>query len=213
MILSRFYWEDLISGIPASLEMTNICGGLQRIFFYLFTVDCLCLIFNHFFLFLYGTCVSFLIQETSLGKLEWLKKTWILLFKLSSQHKWLSWNRDHIRSLEFLFYFFAFLWSLQESVICMYGYGLWHDLHLILVMQKSSLNKLLQNDHNLFWCRLVLNSIFFSFILTPLNIGLNLTLSPMNRIQKYLSCKGGCLASIGADQPAEVVDDAPEDMV
>nr|GMC51085.1 uncharacterized protein LOC109152514 isoform X1 [Ipomoea batatas] len=32
-------------------------------------------------------------------------------------------------------------------------------------------------------------------------------------IQKYLSCKGGCLASIGADQPAEVVDDAPEDMV
>ncbi|KAM5570031.1 hypothetical protein ABKV19_017179 [Rosa sericea] len=29
-------------------------------------------------------------------------------------------------------------------------------------------------------------------------------------IQKYMSCKGTCLASIGSDQPAEVVDDAPE---
>lgn len=28
-------------------------------------------------------------------------------------------------------------------------------------------------------------------------------------VQKYMSCKGGCLASIGADQPAEVVDGAP----
>ncbi|XP_034685873.1 uncharacterized protein LOC117914595 isoform X1 [Vitis riparia] len=28
-------------------------------------------------------------------------------------------------------------------------------------------------------------------------------------MQKYMSCKGACLASIGADQPAEVVDDAP----
>ncbi|KAF7132449.1 hypothetical protein RHSIM_Rhsim09G0027900 [Rhododendron simsii] len=28
-------------------------------------------------------------------------------------------------------------------------------------------------------------------------------------IQKYMRCKGACLASIGADQPAEVVDDAP----
>lgn len=28
-------------------------------------------------------------------------------------------------------------------------------------------------------------------------------------MQKYLSCKGACLASIGPDQPAEVVDDAP----
>lgn len=28
-------------------------------------------------------------------------------------------------------------------------------------------------------------------------------------IQKYMSCKGACLESIGADQPAEVVDDAP----
>ncbi|GFQ06395.1 upf0454 protein c12orf49 homolog [Phtheirospermum japonicum] len=28
-------------------------------------------------------------------------------------------------------------------------------------------------------------------------------------IQKYMSCKGACLSSIGADQPAEVVDDAP----
>ncbi|KAK7262580.1 hypothetical protein RJT34_30154 [Clitoria ternatea] len=29
-------------------------------------------------------------------------------------------------------------------------------------------------------------------------------------IQKYMSCKGSCLASFGADQPAEVVDDAPK---
>ncbi|KAK7312408.1 hypothetical protein VNO77_36236 [Canavalia gladiata] len=28
-------------------------------------------------------------------------------------------------------------------------------------------------------------------------------------IQKYMSCKGSCLASVGADQPAEVVYDAP----
>ncbi|KAK4742994.1 hypothetical protein SAY87_000995 [Trapa incisa] len=28
-------------------------------------------------------------------------------------------------------------------------------------------------------------------------------------MQKYLSCKGACLASMGSDQPAEVVDDAP----
>ncbi|CAL5381710.1 unnamed protein product [Camellia sinensis] len=30
--------------------------------------------------------------------------------------------------------------------------------------------------------------------------------------EKYMSCKGACLASIGADQPAEVVDDAPKDL-
>ncbi|BBG93611.1 hypothetical protein Prudu_001678, partial [Prunus dulcis] len=30
--------------------------------------------------------------------------------------------------------------------------------------------------------------------------------------RKYMSCKGTCLASIGPDQPAEVVDDAPEDL-
>ncbi|XP_051116941.1 uncharacterized protein LOC127241775 isoform X2 [Andrographis paniculata] len=29
-------------------------------------------------------------------------------------------------------------------------------------------------------------------------------------LQKYMSCKGGCLASTGSDQPAEVVDDAPK---
>ncbi|CAI9117304.1 OLC1v1018673C2 [Oldenlandia corymbosa var. corymbosa] len=28
-------------------------------------------------------------------------------------------------------------------------------------------------------------------------------------MKKYFSCKGSCLASVGADQPAEVVDDAP----
>lgn len=32
-------------------------------------------------------------------------------------------------------------------------------------------------------------------------------------MQKYMSCKGACLASIGADQPAEVVDDAPRHLV
>ncbi|KAK8463844.1 hypothetical protein PHAVU_011G054600 [Phaseolus vulgaris] len=31
-------------------------------------------------------------------------------------------------------------------------------------------------------------------------------------IQKYMSCKGSCLASVGADQPAEVVYDAPMHM-
>ncbi|KAK9200966.1 hypothetical protein WN944_016167 [Citrus x changshan-huyou] len=31
-------------------------------------------------------------------------------------------------------------------------------------------------------------------------------------IQKYMSCKGGCLASMGADQPAEVADDAPSNL-
>ncbi|KAG4979615.1 hypothetical protein JHK85_033573 [Glycine max] len=30
-----------------------------------------------------------------------------------------------------------------------------------------------------------------------------------HHIQKYMSCKGSCLASVGADQPAEVVYDAP----
>ncbi|XP_073134689.1 uncharacterized protein [Henckelia pumila] len=29
-------------------------------------------------------------------------------------------------------------------------------------------------------------------------------------IEKYMSCQGSCLSSIGADQPAEVVDDAPK---
>ncbi|XP_047322083.1 uncharacterized protein LOC124925974 [Impatiens glandulifera] len=29
-------------------------------------------------------------------------------------------------------------------------------------------------------------------------------------LQKYMSCKGACLASTGADQPAEVADDAPK---
>ncbi|KAL2249416.1 UNVERIFIED_CONTAM: hypothetical protein Sindi_2415300, partial [Sesamum indicum] len=31
-------------------------------------------------------------------------------------------------------------------------------------------------------------------------------------IQKYMSCKGACLSSIGADQPAEVVEDAPRNL-
>jgi len=32
-------------------------------------------------------------------------------------------------------------------------------------------------------------------------------------MQKYMSCKGACLASMGPDQPAEVVDDAPKNLV
>ncbi|KAJ4723424.1 UPF0454 protein C12orf49 like [Melia azedarach] len=36
-----------------------------------------------------------------------------------------------------------------------------------------------------------------------------LVLNQCDIIEKYMSCKGGCLESMGADQPAEVVDDAP----
>uniref|UniRef100_M4CGP1 SREBP regulating gene protein n=1 Tax=Brassica campestris TaxID=3711 RepID=M4CGP1_BRACM len=32
-------------------------------------------------------------------------------------------------------------------------------------------------------------------------------------MQRYMTCKGSCLASAGADQPAEVADDAPRDLV
>lgn len=32
-------------------------------------------------------------------------------------------------------------------------------------------------------------------------------------MQKHFACKGSCVASIGADQPAEVVEDAPKDLV
>lgn len=35
----------------------------------------------------------------------------------------------------------------------------------------------------------------------------------LNSMQKYMSCKGACLASMGPDQPAEVVDDAPKNLV
>ncbi|KAK1425347.1 hypothetical protein QVD17_20698 [Tagetes erecta] len=31
-------------------------------------------------------------------------------------------------------------------------------------------------------------------------------------MQKYMKCRGSCLASIGADQPAEVADDAPRSL-
>ncbi|XP_022735292.1 uncharacterized protein LOC111288604 isoform X1 [Durio zibethinus] len=37
-----------------------------------------------------------------------------------------------------------------------------------------------------------------------------LILNQCDIIQKYMSCKGACLASVGADQPAEVADDAPK---
>ncbi|KAL8153584.1 hypothetical protein V2J09_011344 [Rumex salicifolius] len=32
-------------------------------------------------------------------------------------------------------------------------------------------------------------------------------------MQKHMTCRGGCLSSIGSDQPAEVVDDAPRHLV
>ncbi|XP_050237546.1 uncharacterized protein LOC126687165 [Mercurialis annua] len=31
-------------------------------------------------------------------------------------------------------------------------------------------------------------------------------------LQKFMSCQGACLESMGTDQPAEVVDDAPKDL-
>ncbi|GMN59445.1 hypothetical protein TIFTF001_028536 [Ficus carica] len=37
-----------------------------------------------------------------------------------------------------------------------------------------------------------------------------LVLNQCDIMQKYMRCKGACLASMGADQPAEVVDDAPK---
>ncbi|KAI5659505.1 hypothetical protein M9H77_28298 [Catharanthus roseus] len=37
-------------------------------------------------------------------------------------------------------------------------------------------------------------------------------LNQCETMQKYFTCKGSCLASIGADQPAEVVEDAPKDL-
>ncbi|BBG93606.1 hypothetical protein Prudu_001673 [Prunus dulcis] len=48
----------------------------------------------------------------------------------------------------------------------------------------------------------------YTFLEARLN-GINVLVGSM---QKYMSCKGTCLASIGPDQPAEVVDDAPEDL-
>ncbi|XP_035539520.1 uncharacterized protein LOC108992488 isoform X2 [Juglans regia] len=39
-----------------------------------------------------------------------------------------------------------------------------------------------------------------------------LVLNQCEIMQKYMTCKGACLASMGADQPAEVVDDAPKNL-
>ncbi|KAF3972412.1 hypothetical protein ACB098_04G031200 [Castanea mollissima] len=39
-----------------------------------------------------------------------------------------------------------------------------------------------------------------------------LVLNQCDIMQKYMSCKGACLASMGPDQPAEVVDDAPKNL-
>lgn len=47
-----------------------------------------------------------------------------------------------------------------------------------------------------------------SYVLT-----VSIDLRYVGSIQKYMSCKGGCLASVGTDQPAEVVYDAPKYMV
>lgn len=49
----------------------------------------------------------------------------------------------------------------------------------------------------------------FPFDVLILSIGLDY----VGSIQKYMSCKGSCLASVGADQPAEVVYDAPVHLV
>lgn len=37
-------------------------------------------------------------------------------------------------------------------------------------------------------------------------------LNQCETMQKHFACRGSCLASIGADQPAEVVEDAPKDL-
>ncbi|XP_068665330.1 uncharacterized protein [Aristolochia californica] len=39
-----------------------------------------------------------------------------------------------------------------------------------------------------------------------------LVLNNCELLQKYMSCKGACFPSIGSDQPAEVVDDAPKQL-
>ncbi|CAN1748303.1 SREBP regulating gene protein [Linum perenne] len=39
-----------------------------------------------------------------------------------------------------------------------------------------------------------------------------MVLNDCDIVRRYMSCKGGCLASIGSDQPAEVVVDAPKDL-
>ncbi|KAG5530819.1 hypothetical protein RHGRI_025705 [Rhododendron griersonianum] len=57
-------------------------------------------------------------------------------------------------------------------------------------------------------CEIVVCSvIIFLLLLSIYNILVTYS------IQKYMRCKGACLASIGADQPAEVVDDAPRHLV
>ncbi|CAN1195505.1 SREBP regulating gene protein [Linum perenne] len=39
-----------------------------------------------------------------------------------------------------------------------------------------------------------------------------LVLNECDVMRKYVGCKGGCVASMGSDQPAEVVDDAPKEL-
>ncbi|KAG8481275.1 hypothetical protein CXB51_026107 [Gossypium anomalum] len=48
--------------------------------------------------------------------------------------------------------------------------------------------------------------------ISPVEARLNGINVVIGSIQKYMSCKGACLASIGPDQPAEVVDDAPKNL-
>ncbi|MBA0812838.1 hypothetical protein Gohar_026772 [Gossypium harknessii] len=48
--------------------------------------------------------------------------------------------------------------------------------------------------------------------ISPVEARLNGINVVIGSIQKYMSCKGACLASVGPDQPAEVVDDAPKNL-
>ncbi|XP_031481313.1 uncharacterized protein LOC116251286 [Nymphaea colorata] len=56
-------------------------------------------------------------------------------------------------------------------------------------------------------CSLVCKSVGQSCVPAKL-----LILNKCEIMQKYMNCSSGCVASIGADQPAEVVDHAPKDL-
>ncbi|KAG6393682.1 hypothetical protein SASPL_147927 [Salvia splendens] len=74
--------------------------------------------------------------------------------------------------------------SLMENLVCPTS-----SLYLITVKCKRSYVQ----------CKLFLIALLVSELFSCITI----------RIKKYMSCKGACLSSVGADQPAEVVDDAP----
>ncbi|KAI4369236.1 hypothetical protein MLD38_017704 [Melastoma candidum] len=56
-------------------------------------------------------------------------------------------------------------------------------------------------------CDTVCKSIGQSCVPSKLSV-----LNQCEIMQKYMSCRGSCLASVGSDQPAEVADDAPKDL-